>query len=91
MSRQKVPVDLQVILRDLCIVEPDSRRLLAKVHTRAALQVRDYIEIMLSKFEVGGGAGSRLHDAIAETRLVLMRVQQEQDGGEEQHEAAVVV
>ena len=90
MSKQKVPVELQVILRDLCIVEPDSRRLLAKVHTRAALQVKDYVEIMLSKFEVRSGANARLRETIAETRLVLMRAQQE-DGGEEQHEAAVVV
>ena len=90
MSKQKVPVELQAILRDLCIVEPDSRRLLAKVHTRAALQVKDYVEIMLSKFEVRSGANARLRETIAETRLVLMRAQQE-DGGEEQHEAVVAV
>ena len=91
MSKQKVPVELQVILRDLCIVEPDSRRLLAKVHTRAAMQVKDYIEIMLSKFQVRSAANARLLDTIAETRLVLMRVQHEDHGGEEQHEADVVV
>jgi hypothetical protein len=90
MSKQKVPVELQVILRDLCIVEPDSRRLLAKVHTRAALQVKDYVEIMLSKFEVRSGANARLRETIAETRLVLMRAQQE-DGGEEKNEAGMVV
>ena len=91
MSKSKVPVELQVILRDLCIVEPDSRRLLAKVHTRAAMQVKDYIEIMLSKFQVRSAANARLLDTIAETRLVLMRVQHEDHGGEEQHEADVVV
>ncbi len=90
MSKQKVPVELQVILRDLCIVEPDSRRLLAKVHTRAALQVKDYVEIMLSKFEVRSGANARLRETIAETRLVLMRAQQE-DGGEEKNEAGMIV
>ena len=91
MSKQKVPVELQVILRDLRIVEPDCRKLLAKVHTRAALQVKDYVEIMLSKFHVRGGPNARLHDTIAETRLVLMRVEHEHNGGEEQHEADVVV
>lgn len=78
MSKQKVPVpvELQVILRDLGVVEPDGRRLLAKVHTRAAMQVKDYIEIMLSKFQIGRGGNARLQDTIAETRLVLMRIQQ---------------
>ena len=93
MSKQKVsiPVELQVILRDLVVVEPDGRRLFVKVHTRAAMQVKDYIQIMLSKFHVRGGPNARLHDTIAETRLVLMRVQHEHNGGEEQHEADVVV
>jgi hypothetical protein len=93
MSKQKVPipVELQVILRDLGVVEPDGRRLLAKVHTRAALQVKDYVQIMLSKFQVDRGGNARLRDTIAETRLVLMRVQHEHERGEEQREADVVV
>ena len=86
-----VPVELQVILRDLGVVEPDGRKLLAKVHSRAALQVKDYVQIMLSKFQVRSAANARLLDTIAETRLVLMRVQHEDHGGEEQHEADVVV
>ena len=81
MSKHKVTVELQVILRDLCIVESDSRRLFAKVHTRVALQVKDYVEIMLSKFQVRSD-NTRLRDTIVETRHVLMRAQD--DGGEEQ-------
>jgi hypothetical protein len=91
MSKTKVPVELQAILRDLAIVEPDDRRLLAKVHTRAALQVNDYVKIMLSKFQVHRTANASLHTSMAETRKVLNSVQHGEDGGEEQHEAEVVV
>jgi hypothetical protein len=91
MSKQKIPVELQVILRDLCITEPDSRKLLEKVHARAAMQVKDYIHIILSKFQVGRRSDAGLRESMAETRLALMSVQQEHEGGEEQHETGVVV
>ena len=91
MSKQKIPVELQVILRDACITEPDSRKLLQKVHTRAAMQVKDYIDIILSKFEIGRKSNAGLRESIAETRLALMSVQHEHDSGEEKHEAEVVV
>jgi hypothetical protein len=74
-----VPVELQVILRDLGVVEPDGRKLIAKVHSRAALQVKDYVQIMLSKFQVDRGGSARLRDTVAETRLVLLRARQEND------------
>ena len=91
MSKQKIPVELQVILRDVRITEPDSRKLLEKVHTRAAMQVKDYIDIILSKFEIGRKSNAGLRESIAETRLALMSVQHEHDSGEEKHEAEVVV
>ena len=91
MSKTKVPVELKAILRDLAIVEPDERRLLAKVHTRAALQVNDYIQIMLSKLQVCRPTNAHLHTSMAEARLVLHGVQHDDDGGEQQHEAEVVV
>ena len=91
MSKQKIPVELQVILRDACITEPDSRKLLQKVHTRAAMQVKDYIDIIISKFQIGVKPNAGLRESIAETRLALMSVQHEHEGGEEQHEAEVVV
>jgi hypothetical protein len=91
MSKQKVPVELQAILRELAIVESDDSRLLAKVHTRAALQVNDYIQIMLSKFQVRRIANASLLTSMEETRLVLHGVQHGEDGGEQQHEAEVVV
>lgn len=91
MSKQKIPVELQVILRDVCITEPDSRKLLQKVHTRAAMQVKDYIDIIISKFQIGAKSNAGLRESIAETRLALMSVQHEHEGGEEQHEAEVVV
>ena len=91
MSKQKIPVELQVILRDVRITEPDSRKLLEKVHTRAAMQVKDYIDIIISKFQIGVKPNAGLRESIAETRLALMSVQHEHEGGEEQHEAEVVV
>jgi hypothetical protein len=91
MAKSKVPVELQAILRDLAIVESDDSRLLAKVHARAALQVNDYIQIMLSKFQVRRSANAALRTSMAEVRLVLHGVQHGEDGGEEQREAEVVV
>ena len=91
MSKQKIPVELQVILRDACITEPDIRKLLEKVHARAAMQVKDYIDIILSKLQIGSRANAGLRESMAETRLALMSVQHEHEGGEEQHEAEVVV
>ena len=91
MSKQKIPVELQAILRDACITEPDSRKLLEKVHARAAMQVKDYIDIILSKLQIGSRANAGLRESMAETRLALMSVQQEHEGGEQQHETGVVV
>ena len=91
MSKQKIPVELQVILRDLAITEPDSRKLLEKVHTRAAMQVKDYIDIILSKFEVGRKLNAGLRESMAETRLALMSVQHEHESDAEKHETEVVV
>ena len=91
MSKTSIPLELQVILRDVRITEPDSRKLLEKVHTRAAMQVKDYIDIILAKFEIGRKSNAGLRESIAETRLALMSVQHEHDSGEEKHEAEVVV
>jgi hypothetical protein len=91
MSKPKIPVELQAILRDLSITEPDSRKLLQKVHTRAAMQVKDYIDIVLSKLQISGSSNAALRESIADTRLVLMSVQHEHDSGEQQHETDVVV
>jgi hypothetical protein len=91
MSKQKIPVELQVILRDLSISEPDSRKLLEKVHTRAAMQVKDYIDIILSKFEVGRKSNAGLRESMAETRLALMSVQHEHESDAEKHETEMVV
>ena len=91
MSKQKIPVELQAILRDARITEPDSRKLLEKVHARAAMQVKDYIDIILSKLQIGSRPNAGLRESMAETRLALMSVQEEHEGGEEQHETGVVV
>ena len=92
MSKVKIPVELQAILRDLCITEPDSRKLLEKVHARAAMQVKDYLDIMLSKFEIrGSGSNTGLWQSLADTRLALMSVEHEHQSGEEQHETDVVI
>jgi hypothetical protein len=91
MSRQKIPVELQVILRDLSISEPDSRKLLEKVHTRAAMQVKDYIDNILSKIEVGRKSNAGLRESMAETRLALMSVQHEHESDAEKHETEVKV
>jgi hypothetical protein len=91
MSKTAIPVELQVILRDLCIAESDSSKALQKAHKRAALQVNDYLHIMLIKFEVAGASNASLHKTISETRAALNRVQHHDKGGEQEHEAEVVV
>jgi len=91
MSKKAIPVELQVILRGLSITETDSGRALQKVHQRAALQVKDYINIMLFKFQVGSAGNASLLRTICETRAALNGVQHADDAGEQQHEADVVM
>ncbi len=52
MSKPKIPVELKVILEELCIAPADEATLLRKVHTRAALQAKDYLSIVVSKLEL---------------------------------------
>jgi hypothetical protein len=91
MSKAKIPVELAVILKDLSIVEPDASKLLTKVKQRAALQVNDYVEIMLSKLNVAKEGTRSLADTVADTREILIGVEQEDEGREQRHEARVVV
>ena len=91
MSKAKIPVELEVILKDLSIVEPDASKLLTKVKQRAALQVNDYVEIMLSKLNVAKEGTRSLADTVADTREILIGVEQEDEGREQRHEARVVV
>ena len=91
MSKTGIPLELQVILRDLSIAESDSGRALAKVHKRAALQVSDYLHILLIKFEVSEHGSASLQAGIAETRLALECVHHGNESRDEEHEAAVVV
>jgi hypothetical protein len=91
MSKAKIPVELAVILKDLSIVEPDASKLLSKVKQRAALQVNDYVEIMLSKLNVAKEGTRSLADTVADTREILIGVEQEDEGREQRHEARVVV
>ena len=91
MSKTVIPVELQVILRDLSIAETDSGRTLQKVHKRAALQVSDYLHIMLIKFQVGSTSNASLLKTISETRAALNGVQHDDDGREQEHEAEVVM
>ena len=91
MSKPKIPVELQVILKDLCIAESDDATLLRKVHTRAALQVRDYLQIIVSKFELHTHGKAQLAQTIDDTRRLLQHVEHADDAAEEQHEAHVVV
>ena len=91
MSKAKIPVELAVILKDLSIVEPDASKLLTKVKQRAALQVKDYVEIMLSKLNVAKEGTKSLADTVADTREILIRVEQEDECREQHHEARVVV
>ena len=91
MPKTSIPLELQVILRDLSIVESDSGRALAKVHKRAALQVSDYLHILLIKFEVHELGSASLQSSVAETRLALDCVHHGDEGADEQREAGVVV
>jgi hypothetical protein len=91
MSKTSIPLELQVILRDVSIAESDSGRALEKVHKRAALQVNDYLHILLIKFEASKHDSASLETSIAETRRALDCVQHAEESGDEEHEAAVVV
>ena len=91
MSKTKIPVELAVILKDLSIVEPDASKLLTKVKQRAALQVKDYVEILLSKLNVAKEGTKSLADTVADTREILIGVEQEDECREQRHEARVVV
>ena len=91
MSKQKIPVELQAILKELCIAEADEAKLLRKVHTRAALQVKDYLSIIVSKFELNTQAKAPLAQTIDDTRRVLQHVHHREDCAEEQGKADVVV
>jgi hypothetical protein len=91
MSKTKIPVELAVILKDLSIVEPDASKLLTKVKQRAALQVKDYVEILLSKLNVAKEGTKSLADTVADTREILIGVEQEDECSEQRHEARVVV
>ena len=91
MSRRKIPVEVQVILQELCIEPADEATLLRKVHTRAALQVNDYLSILLSKFELNTAGKQPLAQTIDDTRRILERVQHREQAAEEHDEADVVV
>ena len=90
MSKPKIPVELQAILHELCI-ESDDATLLRKVHSRAALQVRDYLSIIVSKFELNMRAKTPLTQAVDDTRRILQHVEQREHASEEHGEADVVV
>jgi hypothetical protein len=91
MSKPKIPVELQAILKELCIEEADEGALLRKVHSRAALQVKDYLSIIVSKFELNARAGTALLQTIDDTRRLLQQVEQREHAAEEHDEADVVV
>ena len=91
MSKPKIPVELQVILKELCIADADEATLLRKVHTRAALQVKDYLSIMVSKFELNQRAKTQLARTIDDTRRLLQHVEHREHAAEEHDEADVVV
>ena len=91
MAKQKIPVELQAILKELCIEEADEARLLRKVHTRVALQVKDYLSIVVAKFELNRAVKTALAQTIDDTWRVLQCVDQRKHGAEEQREAHVVV
>jgi len=91
MSKQKIPVELQAILDDLCIHDTDNTTLLRRVHTRAALQVKDYLSIIMSKFELNTPAKTLLAQAVDDTRRMLQHVEQGEHTREEHDEADVVV
>jgi L-lysine 2,3-aminomutase len=91
MSKPKIPVELQVILKELCIADADEATLLRKVHTRAALQVKDYLSIIVSKFELNAPADKALAQTIDDTRRILEHVEQREQAADEHDEARVVV
>ena len=91
MSKPKIPVELQAILQELCIAPADEATLLRKVHTRAALQVKDYLSIIVSKLELNARAKTPLAQAIDDTRRILERVEHPEHAAEERDEAGVVV
>jgi hypothetical protein len=82
MSKPKIPVELQAILHELCIKESDDATLLRKVHTRAALQVKDYLSIIVSKFELHTRAKTPLTQAVDDTRRILERVEHREHAAE---------
>jgi len=91
MSKPKIPVELQAILQELCIAPADEATLLRKVHTRAALQVKDYLSIVVAKLELNSRAKTQLAEAIDDTRRILQRVEHPEHAAEERDEAGVVV
>jgi hypothetical protein len=91
MSKPKIPVELQVILQELCIAPADEATLLRKVHTRAALQVKDYLSIVVAKLELNSRAKTQLAQTIDDTRRILQRVEHPEHAAEERDEAGVVV
>ena len=91
MSKPKIPVELQVILKELCIEEADEGALLRKVQSRAALQVKDYLSIIVSKFELNARADTAFLQTIDDTRLILQQVEHREHAAEEHDEADVVV
>jgi hypothetical protein len=91
MSKPKIPVELQAILKELCIEDADEARLLRKVHTRAAMQVKDYLSIIVSKLELHARADTALAQTIDDTRRILQHVEQREHAAEEHDEADVVV
>lgn len=91
MSKPKIPVELQAILQELCIAPADEATVLKKVHTRAALQVKDYLSIIVSKLELNARAKTPLAQAIDDTRRILERVEHPEHAAEQRDEAGVVV
>ena len=91
MSKPKISVELQAILKELCIEEADEARLLRKVHTRAAMQVKDYLCIMVSKFGLNQRAKTQLAQTIDDTRRILEDVEQREHAPDQHDEADVVV
>jgi hypothetical protein len=91
MSKPKIPVELAVILKELCIEDADEARLLRKVHTRVTLKVKDYLSIIVNKFELNAPADQALALTIDDTRRILEHVEQREQATDEADEARVVV
>ena len=91
MSKPKLPVELQVILQELGIPPAEEATLLRKVHSRAALQVKDYLSIIVSKLELNTRAKTPLAQTIDDTRRILQGVEHPEHAAEERDEAGVVV